>query len=97
MTEADLRRTIVAAARECGWLAYFTWTSIHSPAGMPDLVLCKPPALVFSELKSDKGKVLPAQQTWLDALAQVPGVRAFLWRPADLERIYKYLATGEWE
>ena len=93
MTEADLRRSIVHAARECGWLVSFAWTSIHSPAGLPDLTLVKDGQLAYAELKSDKGKILPAQQTWLDALALVPGVRVFVWRPADLEGVYKFLVN----
>jgi len=33
------------------------------------------------ELKSQKGKVKPAQQDWLDALQHVETVNAFCWRP----------------
>jgi len=95
MTETDLRRSIVAAARECGWLVSFAWTSIHSPRGLPDLTLCHPERheLIYFELKSAKGKVSEPQQTWLDALAQVTSrVEARVIRPADLEDAYRRLA-----
>ena len=92
MTEAELSRHIIAAAKECGWRCYHTFLSIHSPAGFPDLFLVRNGKVLAWELKSDKGKALPAQQEWLDALALVPGIEAKVVRPADLEEAYKILA-----
>jgi hypothetical protein len=44
--------------------------------------------VIFAELKSERGKVTSDQQAWLDGLNAIGGnVRAFLWRPSDLERI----------
>ena len=35
MTEADLQRSIIIAAREMGWLAYNTFRSMRSEPGFP--------------------------------------------------------------
>ena len=98
MLERELRESIRAAAKDCGYLVYFSWTSIHSPRGFPDLFICHSDrGIAFAwELKSEKGTVKPAQQEWLDALAQVPGIDARVIRPADLENAYKALISGHW-
>ncbi len=90
-TERDLREQVRHLCKVMGWKFHFTWTSIHSPRGMPDLILCKPPRLIFAELKTEKGIVSPAQQEWLDLLAQCTGVECYLWRPGDVENIAKIL------
>lgn len=117
MTEKDLQRSIVHAARELGWRDAWTWKSFHSPKGWPDLFLARGLHLVVAELKSDKGKVTPEQETWLawwreygrsivdsNVLAQSstlelptspwPALDVFVWRPADLDFAYHFLATG---
>jgi hypothetical protein len=93
MTEAEFRGQVVQLARTLGWRTYFTWSSIHSPRGLPDLVLCKPPRLVFAELKTDKktSKVSEAQQEWLDDLNLCTGVEAYLWRPENWDELVEIL------
>jgi hypothetical protein len=71
MTEKELRTSIVRAAREFGWRVYFTWSSMHSPAGFPDLVLVRSARLIFAELKAEKGKTTPDQDAWLADLRQI--------------------------
>lgn len=66
MTEKQLQQSIVQAARTYGWRDAWTWKSFHSPKGWPDLVLAKGLRLLIVELKSEKGKVTPEQQVWLD-------------------------------
>lgn len=56
-------------------------------AGFPDLVLCRPPRLVFAELKRDGARPTPAQQDWLDELGRCVGVESYVWRPSDLEAV----------
>lgn len=99
MTEKQFRQMIYDAARLLSYRVYFTWTSIHSPAGFPDLVLCKPRStgdgrVIFAELKTDKGKVTPAQQAWIDDLAAA-GMEAVVWRPADIDAILATLAQED--
>lgn len=86
-TERELREQVRDLCKVFGWRFYFTWTSIHSPRGMPDLILCRPPRLIFAELKSDKGKITSHQQEWLDLLGECGGnVECYIVRPSDIEK-----------
>lgn len=90
--EKVFRQQVLDLARLLGYKAYFSWTSIHSPRGFPDLVLASPERrrLVFAELKSEKGRVMPAQQEWLQCLRDC-GQEVYVWRPSDFEEIVKCL------
>ncbi len=90
-SEADFERQVLELARLLRFRVYHTWLSSHSAAGFPDLVLVKPPHVVFAELKSDTGQLSPAQEAWIDALSRCPGVRAFVWRPSDWDQIVAVL------
>lgn len=87
ISEKAFQAQIVELARLSGWLCYHTFDSRRSAAGFPDLVLVRPPVVVFAELKSEAGKLRPEQQAWLEALRECPGVEARLWRPGDWEEI----------
>lgn len=91
--EKDFRQSIVDLARDEGWLVYFTWLSKHSPRGWPDLVLIRPPRLVFAELKTESGQPTAEQQECLEALVGC-GEDVRLWRPADWDEI-EGLLKGE--
>jgi len=92
VTERDLREQVRDLCNLFGWKMYFTWTSIHSPRGFPDLVLANPEQkrVIFAELKSDKGKVTPQQEEWLSTL-KACGQTVYVWRPADIEAIAEIL------
>mgnify|MGYP001569186068 CR=1 FL=1 len=87
MSERELSQSVVDLARVLKWKVHRTWLSIHSPAGMTDLILARKGQLLFVELKSEKGKLSPAQLEWIDALHTVgdfnEGVRTYVWRPSD--------------
>jgi hypothetical protein len=68
LTHKQFQQQVIDLARLMGWRHYFTWRSRFSPAGFPDLVLCKPPELVFLELKIKPDKLSPDQAAWLDDL-----------------------------
>jgi hypothetical protein len=93
VTEADLREQIRDLCKLFGWKMYFSWTSIHSPRGFPDLVLVNPELkrTIFAELKDDKKQPTPEQLEWLEAL-EAAGQAVFLWRPRDIETIAKVLS-----
>lgn len=93
ITERDFLATVRSFAELLGWTCYHTWQSIHSPAGFPDLVLVRPPRIIFAELKVGKRHPTPAQERWLNLLRECPGVEAYLWRPEDWEEIQMLLSA----
>lgn len=88
-------RQLVDLARLRGWKIYHTHDSTHSAAGFPDLVLCRPPRLVFAELKTDRraSKLTADQVEWLEALTACTkqGVETFVWRPSDFDDVREVL------
>ncbi len=84
MTEQDLQRLVIDAARVGGWRWYHTHDSRRSAPGFPDVVLVRAPELLFVELKSERGRIRPEQSDWLDALAAC-GAEAAIVRPADAD------------
>lgn len=90
-SERDWQKIVCRWAREFGWAVYHTKLSWGSQPGFPDLVLCRPPILMFVELKSDKGKVRAEQQEWIDRI-QACGLPALIWRPADEKTVLEILA-----
>lgn len=95
MTESDLQAVIVETAELAGWLVFHDHDARRNPAGLPDLILVKPPRVVFLELKTDTGRIRPAQQVWLDALAQCDTIASALIRPEHLETVIEYLTRKE--
>ena len=93
MTEQELERAVVEAARLLGWLvAHFrparTAEGWRTPVaadgtGFPDLVLARPGALVFVELKATRGRLSEEQSNWLRVLGLTGACDAHVWRPDD--------------
>lgn len=92
MNEAELSANVIEAARLRGWVvAHFRpartehgWrTPVEADgAGFPDLVLARPPRLIFAELKGERGRLSEPQQAWLELLGEVEGpLEVFVWRP----------------
>lgn len=77
MTEDQLLGAVLGTPRRpglalsLGWRGYHTHRSQHSPAGFPDLALVRRGRLIMAELKREKGKTTPAQDGWLEDLAEV--------------------------
>jgi hypothetical protein len=82
MTERTFQAALVGFAQRVGWMVYHTYDSRCSEPGYPDLHLVHPVQgrSLFRELKTEKGKLTPAQQKWLAALKDA-GVDADVWRP----------------
>ena len=73
-----------------GWYhIYHTFDSRRSQVGFPDLTLVRDGRLVFLELKTEKGKATAEQESWVAALALVPGVHAEIVYPRDLDRLLR--------
>ena len=99
MLEKDWQAKVVDLAKLLGYrIAHFRpaqtakgWrTAVTGDAGWPDLVLLRPPRLILAELKVGT-PVRPEQQEWLDQLGSVPGVEAYVWRPADFDAVLDIL------
>jgi hypothetical protein len=88
---------VVELARLLGYLVYHPYDSRHSTPGFPDLTMVqlgcddRPGRIVFAELKSNDGRLTPAQCTWIAALEQCPGVEVYVWRPGDWPKIVECL------
>ena len=91
MTEKEFQAQVTETAKLLGWKVYFTWRSFHSPSGFPDLVMVRLSRIIFAELKSEKGKVSPAQQEWLDALAGPEKCEVYLWKPSSWDEVLEIL------
>ena len=85
--EKQFMAQVVEVATLLGWLVYHTYDSRRSTPGFPDLTMCKRGRLILAELKTDTGKVSPAQSLWLSTLASCPGVEVYTWRPAQWDDI----------
>lgn len=53
--------------------------------GLPDLILARAGRVVLAELKSERGRPTPAQQSWVDA------AHGFVWRPSSWPLIVEEL------
>jgi hypothetical protein len=101
ITEAQFQRQVtdLATLHRWGWVHFRPartvdgWrTPVSGPlgAGWPDLVLVRPPRLVFAELKSERGRLTPTQKGALDLLRDA-GLEVHVWRPGDLPAIQEVL------
>ena len=97
MTEDDMRERIREAAEIGRWKWYHPRDSRRSTAGWPDDVLCRQGRLWCLELKRQGKNPTKAQQEWLIELTTVPGVRASVIRPEDLDRLVELLVMPEAE
>jgi hypothetical protein len=79
MSEKELQALVVRAAQLLAWLVYHTHDSRRSQRGYPDLCLVKDRVL-FRELKTDRGRLTPAQRVWLERLGRA-GADVGVWRP----------------
>ena len=91
VSEKALQQAVIDLARLAGWICDHTLRSTGSAAGSPDLCLVRNDVLIVAELKSQSGRVTPAQAAWLQALAAVTHVEAAVWRPADWDAIERRL------
>ena len=96
ISERDFQRMVIDLADLTGWvLQYHTYDSRRSNPGFPDLVLVRPPRILFIELKAQKGVITPAQKLWKEALDKCPGVESYIWRPTDGDEAQRTLQSKE--
>jgi hypothetical protein len=86
LTESQFMAQVIHLAKLYGWNYYFTWKSINSPAGFPDLVMVKGKRLIFAELKVLGGQLSAEQYFWLWDLMGT-GAEVYLWYPDQWEEL----------
>lgn len=105
LTEKEFQKQVLAYAALRGWkTAHFGNTvkivrrgadyrtiADRGAAGFPDLVILRPPRLLFAELKAEKGRLTKEQADWLAGLGE-SGQEVHCWRPSDWETIEQVLA-----
>lgn len=110
MKEQDFQKAIIDLGRTLGYkVAHFRSVRVQrkdgscyyaTPVqadgeGWPDLVLARPPRLIFAELKSEPGIPTEAQMDWINCLNLCPPAEAYLWRPKDWDHIVAILGVKE--
>lgn len=91
MTEAQFQQRITDL---CDWLGlryHHETDSRRSKPGFPDLVIVGN-SVIFAELKTERGRVSPEQQTWHDDLKRADA-EVYVWRPSDWDFIADRLAA----
>ena len=83
MTEGQLQAAVVDLCDRLGLLWWHDTDSRRNAAGFLDLVIVGSTVL-YVELKTDKGRIRPEQQIWIDAL-NAAGQTAVVWRPQHLK------------
>jgi hypothetical protein len=91
VTEASWQATVVDLAELRDWYVYHNPDSRRSNAGFPDLVLIRPPRVMFLELKRETGRLSPMQREIVGALENCPGVEVHVARPSDWEQVSLWL------
>lgn len=87
MLEKEWQAQVLELSARCGWdFRYHTYDSRRCQEGFPDLVLVKPPRIIFAELKVGRRKVTKDQSAWLEALAAC-GQESYVWYPDDLDAV----------
>jgi len=104
-TELDYTDTVIAMARAFGWLTMHQrpartskgWrTPVSGNKGFFDFVLIheKTGAVIFAELKTERGVVSADQRRWIAAAEKSPN-RTVVWVvPRDMDEIERTLRGG---
>lgn len=95
MRDAETEKGWLDAVQQCAQL--YKWRVFHcrdargSNPGLPDLILVRPPRLLFLELKTTTGRATRDQLEWLADLGQCTQIEAGLFRPTDEEVLFEKL------
>ena len=94
LSEEDWQQQIINYAKQRGWIVYHTRDSRRSTHGFPDLVLVRPPRVIFWECKTEdekRSKPSPDQEVWIRKLKLCRQVYADFIRPHHWDDIEKAL------
>lgn len=79
-SEKQFQARVVELARILGYSIYHTHDSRRSEPGFPDLVLVRPPRVLFVELKAGRRRLTDDQAAWMALLERCDQVDAFTLR-----------------
>lgn len=93
MTEAELKRRVVAMAKDAGWLVFSlpmirNTRPVVGADGYPDLTLARSHRVLFIELKQQDAVLSPQQMRWLREI----GPDMLVVRPDDVDGLARWLA-----
>lgn len=94
VSEKVFQEQVRRAAIVAGWRFYHPWDSMRSTSGWPDCVMLKGKRMIVAELKREGGKFTPAQNEWLDAFKEIPGVEVYKLYPGDFDWFWKTISGG---
>ena len=94
-TEAAFQAVVLQTAAIYGWSSYHTRDSRGSQAGWPDLALWRNDRFCLRELKTDAGRLSPAQRATITSL-KAAGVDVDVWRPAEWTKVHDFLRGRRW-
>lgn len=94
ISERAWQTQLVQLAHLHGWRTFHVLNPKGMTAGWPDLVLLRPPELVFAELKREHGRVTAAQTEVL-AMLEACGQEVHVWRPSDFDAVHTRLNRRE--
>lgn len=87
MSEKQFQRYVVDGLKQRGYLVWVVPDMRRTAGGLPDIIAVHAAKLdrrvLFWELKTQTGRVRPAQRVALAALQGIPGVDARIVRPGD--------------
>ena len=93
ITEMQWMRLLIDLALWWGWRPWHDEDSRLNLPGLPDLILVRPPRIIFAELKVGRGRLNLDQQRWARDLLRCGGnVEYYLWRPPDWVEVLQKLA-----
>src|SRR5229473_2323984 len=97
MTEVEFTDEVLKWAKVYGWRRFHvrgnTRRLIQGDVGFPDLVLVRPPRIIFAELKVGRNKMTSEQSQWRSDLRDcaLPDLGVYEWRPEDWTAILSVL------
>lgn len=100
MSEAEVQAAVTDALDANGWYWHHAYDSRRSKPGVPDLLCIRGPVLWWLECKTEKGRVRPEQEAFLerirhpDGTSKIKFVAADIVRPSDLGTVLPLIASA---